>query len=418
VNFELQPTTDAGERLVKLAEEHAIDFATRADEHDRENTFPVENFEAMKQSGVLAACVPEQFGGMGVDSLHDLTLAINRLARGCASTAISANMHMAGLWNLARSWRDAKARGETEAADGIEAILPAYGASQWIMCGAGTEAGTRISHPLTEATPADGGYRINGHKIFGTNSEIADVFGVFLRVPDGDGGYLSGFAVVFRGADGLDIKDNWDSLGMRGSKSHDIVFRDCFVPKEMLWTWGPWGGQSEDGYQGLAGLIGVNFPLVGAFLGIAEAARDLVVDAVTTRRKAPSDRLMAEHHEIQRLVAEIEIELAKARAILGTTLQTFDDYVGSRVSTELERDAMFAVMKDVQCAKLVVQRAAIDAVDKAMTACGGSSFLSSSPLSRHYRDVRAGPFMQPFSPVEAYEYIGKVALGLDPTPEM
>ena len=86
MDFELKPRTSVGERMVELAEQHAADFATRAEQHDRDNSYVAENFDLMKKSGFLAAAAPTQFGGLGVESVHDITVAISRLARGCAAS--------------------------------------------------------------------------------------------------------------------------------------------------------------------------------------------------------------------------------------------------------------------------------------------------------------------------------------------
>jgi L-evernosamine nitrososynthase len=75
MDFELTPLTVPGERLVALAAEHAADFATRADQHDRDGSFPFEHIEALRRSGVLAACVPQEFGGFGVESLTTMSSA-------------------------------------------------------------------------------------------------------------------------------------------------------------------------------------------------------------------------------------------------------------------------------------------------------------------------------------------------------
>src|SRR5262245_14056265 len=109
MNFELTPLTEPGARLVELAEQHGADFATRADQHDRECSFPFQNIEARRKSGVMAACVPEELGGLGVESIHDYVLGINRLGRGDGSTAIGANMHIFRAWRMAWYWRAAKA---------------------------------------------------------------------------------------------------------------------------------------------------------------------------------------------------------------------------------------------------------------------------------------------------------------------
>jgi alkylation response protein AidB-like acyl-CoA dehydrogenase len=92
-----------------------------------------------------------------------------------------------------------------------------------------------------------------------------------------------------------------------------------------------------------------------------------------------------------------------------------DEHLVRRRVGEVTFDDLHQLNKEFQCAKLVVNRKAIEVVDRALSVSGGAGYMTASPLSRLYRDVRAGPFMQPFSPIEAHEYIGKVTLGIDPT---
>jgi alkylation response protein AidB-like acyl-CoA dehydrogenase len=110
----------------------------------------------------------------------------------------------------------------------------------------------------------------------------------------------------------------------------------------------------------------------------------------------------------------MEIALFGMRAALDRITRLADDEITARGPFDVELADLHLLMKELQCAKSIVNRKAIEIVDKAMTLSGGAGFFSSNILSRLYRDVRAGPFMQPFSPNEAFEYIGRLALGLDP----
>jgi alkylation response protein AidB-like acyl-CoA dehydrogenase len=411
MDFALQPCTESGKHFVAIAEQHAADFATRAAEHDRDGSFPFEHMAAMQRSGAMAACVPEALGGLGVRSVHDYMLGMSRLGRGDGSTAIAANMHIFRPWRMTRLWEAARAAGDVVYAAGLERRLRRIGAGQLLMCACVSEAGTDILHPQLDATQTDGGWLLNGRKIFATMSPAVQLLDISFRFMDAQGGERLAMASVPHDSPGLEITYNWDALGMRGSGSHDVVFTDCFIPDTALLDLGLWGEWSE---PYLTGNLILAMGLAGVFLGIAEAARDLSVEAVKTRRKGPSGRTLAQRYPIQHLIAEIEIDLAASRAILGRSTMTADAFFERHSAEGIPLNQLHELMKDFQCAKWFVNRKAIDIVDRALTASGGAGYLSRHPLSRLYRDVRAGPFMQPFSPNEAFEYIGKVTLGLPP----
>ncbi len=411
MDFELKPLTAAGDRLVALAEQHVADFATRAEQHDREGSFPFENIEALQRSGVMAACVPEECGGLGVESVYDFILAISRLGRGDGATAIAANMHIFHPWRMTRAWRAGIAAGNVRRAARLEERLRELATGRPVMCDLFSEPGTDLLHPLTEATKTDGGWILNGRKIFGTMSPAAQLLHVSCRVRDPQRGVRWAQATVSRSSAGLEIKDNWDALGMRASGSHDVVLKDCFIPEPALADVGPWGEWTE---AFLTAAMVINLGLVGVFLGIAETARAFSIETVKTRRKRPNGRTLAERYAIQHIIADIEIDLAASRAMLGRTAMEVDAFFRRYPMDTFPLAELHALMKDFQCTKWFVTRKAIDIADRALAASGGAGYLSKSPLSRLYRDVRAGPFMQPLSPNEAFEYIGKVTLGLDP----
>lgn len=202
--------------------------------------------------------------------------------------------------------------------------------------------------------------------------------------------------------------DQHDREGASGSQS--MTFENCFVPHDFFNAQpGAWGVLD---IGTIAIQISQNLALSATMVGIAEQARELVVDMLKTRRKAPSNKLLAERTGIQYGVAELEIDLATARAMIERSAQMVDAYLGTHLDSAVSEAEMHELMRDFQCTKWVANRKCIDVVDRAMTLSGGAGYFSSNTLSRLYRDVRAGPFMQAFSPNEAREYIGRETLGL------
>jgi len=156
-----------------------------------------------------------------------------------------------------------------------------------------------------------------------------------------------------------------------------------------------------------------DLPLLGVFLGIAEHAYELALAAARgtqKKGKAPS----AELPGIQHMIAEIEILLTTARAMVGQMGSIADNFLEEFYGKKIPIERAHELLKDHQSMKWVINRNAIEMVNRAMDFVGGRGFMDKHPLSRLYRDVRAGPFMQPYSPTEAQDYIGKVALGLYP----
>lgn len=414
MSFALTPRTARGAVVVAAAESLVETFAERAHAADAANEVCRENFDDLITSGVASAFVPEELGGLGLSSIHDWVLTIVTLARGDASAAIAINMQLGVSRGMALAYSEAKARlgADDPATQALAEPLRNLVTGEMLICATATEPGTDNLHPLTEAvreTGGDGdGWRINGRKIFVTLSPIATHLGMNLRVSDDEGDHL---ATVMLPMDtpGLLPQNDWDALGMRSSGSQSVVFEDAWVPASSVRKLGEWGKWS-------VGMLHArtlaNIPLVGAFLGVAEAAHDIALERLATQSRLGQPA--AGNSGVQHVVAEMALELAQCRAVLAVAAMEMDDYFARHSDAEPPIEEAHRLMNDYQAAKWAVNRGAIDVVSKAMDLLGGSGYTNAHVLARLYRDVRAGPFMQPFGVTELREYVGKITLGQFP----
>ncbi len=403
----IAPLTDAGRRFVELAEKHAAEFAAVADQHDRAGTFPMEHIEALKASGAIAGLVPEELGGVGVDCVHDMAVALSRFGRGDGAISIGLCMHYLMSWTMARRWRAGRAQGR----DPDGSLLRAIVEGQAVMGVLNAESGSDNRHPFAEATPVEGGYRVRGKKSFGTMSPAATLFTVRVRIPAGDGEYLTANALIPADAPGLENLENWDALGMRASASHDIRLNDVFVTESAMTPPVPWGTL---GHPGMTGGVAAALCLAAPFLGIAEAAHENAVELVKQRGKQPGPTPLREWGPVQGAVAENEVDLASMRGAFHRALELVDEGFARHFPGDPPLEELHETMRESQAAKLIMNETAVKVVDRCLAISGGSGYTAKSPLSRYYRDVRAGAFMSPFGALEAREFIARVALDLPP----
>ncbi|GAA3244955.1 acyl-CoA dehydrogenase family protein [Pseudonocardia petroleophila] len=341
--------------------------------HDRDATFVVEAYAAMAEHGYLRLAVPAELGGLGA-SMRQVLLAEEELGRWSGSAALSAAMHL--YLTLLQGWRlrhgaaDAEAVLRRVADEGL--VLATSGGSDWVS-------------PTTTAVPVEGGYRLDGRKVFCSQAPAAGVISTsaVLGRPGPDAVVLH--MGVPMAAPGVRIEETWDTLGMRGTASHDVVFDGVFVPEGKIMGKRPYGV--------LAGpllVAAIHFaPVVSAaYLGVARGA---VEEAVRLAARRPATSVRA--------VGEMTARLRVARWALHAAVAEIGE----------DPPADEATLLAFMTAKRHAVTEARAVTDLAMEVAGGPAFFRGSPIERAYRDVRGGPF-HPLTPDATVELAGRHAL--------
>jgi alkylation response protein AidB-like acyl-CoA dehydrogenase len=384
--------TAAQRELQERARCLAQDFATRAARHDREASDPLENYAALREAGFYALNVPTGLGGAGV-GLLGWSLAAEELGQGCASTALSFNMHLSVVGPVLESPLVTAATKERLAEMVVHGRkLIGGNFSEPTTSGL---VGTPV--PLTRARRVDGGYRVTGRKAFASMIAAADYVMVMAYPDESTAPTAALVLLVPPDAPGRRVDKVWDTMGMRATRSDSMVLEECWVPDDAVllraddilpfrrdganWFWGSY---------------------TPVYLGIGVAAYKAIVATMHGRTPPGFSQPLAYHPDVRRHVAEMSVDLEAARWL---TLHAawLSDTQGPTPAT----------LAALYRAKYFVGEAVTRVTRTAMTLGGAHALFKTSPLERLFRDGAVAPVQFP-PPDFCLATLGMLELGLDP----
>ena len=358
-----------------------------AAEADRTATFPMEHVTTLGEAGLLGLAVPEEHGGLG-GGLRDLAAATFALGTACPSTSLAyffqCSSASRGLLPLeaveAGLFEGDEAEEVTAFATNVLDRLGHQG--RWMANFASesvksSSAGISIA---TEATPADGGWVLNGVKSFGCATGVADDYLVTARIPGGETAEHLGVFILDRTADGVSERERWDAIGMRATATHGIILEDAFVPAENALAQP--GAFVKMMQVSRGSFVGSQLAGSAVYLGAAQAVYDFAIEYLTTQTFADSGEPIGSTPLHQQLIGHMRNELDTATLWLQRqiVLETAEPPL-------LSKDE---VVRQWRLAKGTVAESGFEVARTAMKACGTSNTGMSGPIARGLRDLSMG----------------------------
>jgi alkylation response protein AidB-like acyl-CoA dehydrogenase len=388
MDFGLSP---AQQKLQARCLELAADFATRAGQHDRDASHPVENYARLRDQGFLALTIATELGGGGASFL-DHTIAYEALGQGCPSTALAFNMHASVVMPLLES---------PEVSAATKRMIADLVVNQRKLIGG------NFSEPITtslighrplaaQARRVEGGYAITGRKMFASMLEAADLVLVMAYPEGATSPYAGVMAMIPPDAPGRRVDANWDVLGMRATRSDSLILEDVFVPDGHVVYRSDDMRQFRHDY--LSWFWGSYTPV---YLGVAVAAYDELRRMVSTRKPQGYAQPLSHHPDVRRHIAEASAELDAARLITYRSAWLRD----RDGPTDEATAAMYR-------AKYAVGEAVSRITRTALTLGGAHGIFKSSRLEQLFRDGALGPLHPPPTDFCLYN-MGVFELGLD-----
>jgi alkylation response protein AidB-like acyl-CoA dehydrogenase len=347
-------------------------FAVRAAELADGDDFVADNYRDLKESGLLAAGVPVEHGGLGLE-LEELCEMLDTLARACPSTALALSMHThqvaVAAWRFRHQTAPVAPLLEKVARE--KKVILSTGGGDWLDSSG-------------EAVAAEGGFRVRARKPFASASPAGDLLSTSVVL----GSEVIHFVIPMNTA-GIRIEPTWRTMGMRNTASHDVVLEDVLVPEGAVAVRRPRGK-----WHPLFHMISLfALPLIySVYVGVAEAARAKALALVRKRR--------ADEHLLQ-AVGEMENQLAAARIVHA-------GWVAFASSAQPGPEATSRSLIN----RTLVARAVLATVDAAMDVAGGAAFFRVNGLERLFRDAQGARY-HPLQEGLQKALTARVALGLE-----
>lgn len=360
----------------------------RAADYDERNEFFTEDLDELRDVGYLRMLVPEQFGGLGF-GLQEVSRAQRRLAQAAPATALGINMHHVIVAVAYTMWLRGTDTLNWVFEAAVQGEIFAFGISE-----AGNDA--VLFDSASTATPDGEGYRVSGTKIFTSLSPVWDKLLVHARTPDDQ--LVFGF--LERGAEGIDVKDDWDTLGMRASQSNTTKLDGVVLRPEHIGTHTPIGPNPGPLVFGIFGPF--ELLLASVYAGIGERAVALATEITSSRMSRVKQAPYAHDPDIRWQIASAGILMDQVVLQIEKLTEDVD-----RLGEVDHGGKWFLYFSNV---KNAATEAAKDAVELAIRTCGGAQYFRSSELQRLYRDVLAGLY-QPSDNESLHSAYAKALLG-------
>lgn len=328
---------------------------------DQDDQIPEPVVQRMRELGLFGHSIPEAYGGAGLTS-EELSL-------------VNIEVSQAATTFRARFGGNTGIASESLVVDGTEEqkqrYLPGLASGAVTGCFALTEpgAGSDATALTTEAVRDGDDYLISGHKCFITNAPIADLFTVFARTDMGAKGAAGITAfLIERGTPGLSTPLAYRKMGQHGSPVGEVLLDRCRVPASAIL-----GGQAGTGFRtAMKALNKQRINLAGLCIGPAIRLVDEMVERASARRQFGQP--VAEFQLVQQMIAESNVDVYAARALLLETARKRDD--GLDVTLEASMCKLFA---SEMCGRVA---------DRAVQIFGGGGYIADNVAERFYRDVR------------------------------